>query len=317
MTRSARFVLALVATLAAGASAVSAPRAAVAPTGAALAVRDGRAWRTWWREPDAPARWRAADPVLARSLAWRRLAEGVEWAETELACDAPLWRTRLIVVRIDPKRVRIDVALGLSREERAPSWTLDDAPKDALVAMNAGQFGESQPWGWVVADGRERYAPGRGPLSCALAFGADGTPRWLAADSLRPAPRGVVTAFQSYPVLLTGDGEVPRALREDGLGVDRAHRDARLAIGTTRDGRLLVAMTRYAAMGGSVEALPIGPTTPETAAIMGALGAHAAVMLDGGISAQMALRDERGRVRGTWRGWRAVPLALIVRARSR
>ncbi len=312
----AQWMTALVAVLAAGAVAVSAA-AAASPAGASLAIRDGRTWRTWWREAEAPARWPHADSVMTRALRWRALAPGVEWAEARLACAAPLWRTRLVVVRLDPARVRIDVEVGLSDDARAPAWTLDDAPDDALVALNAGQFGESQPWGWVVANGRQRYAPGTGPLSSALAFDGAGTPRWIAGDSLRVPPRGVATAFQSYPTLLAGDGEVPRPLREDGLGVDRVHRDARLAIGTTREGRVLIVMTRFDALGESAGALPMGPTTPETAAIMGALGAHAAVMLDGGISAQMRLRDARGHVRGSWRGWRAVPLALIVRARSR
>jgi exopolysaccharide biosynthesis protein len=48
------------------------------------------------------------------------------------------------------------------------------------------------------------------------------------------------------------------------------------------------------------------------AAVMGALGSRDAVMLDGGISAQMMLRDRAGNVRA-WRGLRSVPLALIAR----
>jgi hypothetical protein len=47
---------------------------------------------------------------------------------------------------------------------------------------------------------------------------------------------------------------------------------------------------------------------------MGALGCARAVMLDGGISAQLALREAGGREH-RWRGWRAVPLGLVVRGR--
>lgn len=44
---------------------------------------------------------------------------------------------------------------------------------------------------------------------------------------------------------------------------------------------------------------------------MGALGARHAVMLDGGISAQMLIRPQGGAGR-QWRGLRPVPLALVV-----
>ncbi len=62
--------------------------------------------------------------------------------------------------------------------------------------------------------------------------------------------------------------------------------------------------------------IPLGPTTPEMAAIMGALGATDAVMLDGGISAQLLLRDPTRGAPLRWPGIRKVPMALIVRPRS-
>jgi exopolysaccharide biosynthesis protein len=37
--------------------------------------------------------------------------------------------------------------------------------------------------------------------------------------------------------------------------------------------------------------LPFGLTTPEVAAVMGALGARRAVLLDGGISSQLLIRE--------------------------
>jgi exopolysaccharide biosynthesis protein len=99
--------------------------------------------------------------------------------------------------------------------------------------------------------------------------------------------------------------------------VNLRHRDTRLAIGETRDGRLLVVLTRFDAMGDFASGAPIGPTTPEMAAIMGALGATDAVMLDGGISAQLLLRGAAGSKPFRWPGWRKVPLALVARARAR
>jgi uncharacterized protein YigE (DUF2233 family) len=47
---------------------------------------------------------------------------------------------------------------------------------------------------------------------------------------------------------------------------------------------------------------------------MGALGCRQALLLDGGISGQMMVRDAEGAVRA-WPGTRSVPLGLVVRAR--
>jgi exopolysaccharide biosynthesis protein len=121
--------------------------------------------------------------------------------------------------------------------------------------------------------------------------------------------------FQSYPTLLAG-GAVPRALRTGEGGLNLHHRDARLALGGTRDGRLLVVLTRFDALGDVASSVPLGPTTPEMAGIMGALGAADAVMLDGGISAQLQLRGAPGAEPLRWPGWRKVPLGLVGRPRA-
>jgi exopolysaccharide biosynthesis protein len=123
-------------------------------------------------------------------------------------------------------------------------------------------------------------------------------------------PHGVAWAFQSYPVLLE-HGAVVEALRSPGNGVDVEHRDARAAVGLLSDGRVLVVLTRFDALGTALGAIPFGLTTPEMAAVMGALGARDAVMLDGGISAQMLVRTATGQTH-RWPGLRAVPLALVA-----
>jgi len=284
--------------------------------GSALSIRHGESWVEWWRADLAPARWPGPDRQVVGAFAWRPLGRGVAWASAEVAGSPPAWRTELIVVRIDPRRVRLSLEMALSPENGRPAWTIDRAPPEACLAVNAGQFLTTMPWGWLVMDGLQRLAPGSGPLSTALAVDSTGAVRWIAGDSLAGTPPPATVAFQSYPTLLARDGEIPEALRAPGRGVDLDHRDARLAIGETRDGELLVVMTRFAALGGVAEALPIGPTTPEMAAIMGALGARDAVMLDGGISAQMVLRDAASGRRWRWPGWRKVPLALIVTPRE-
>lgn len=282
-----------------------------------LAVRSGGAWRTFWRSGAAPGHWSAPDSTLARALEWRPLRDGVAIAEARLSGTGASWRTRLIVARLDPARVQLRLEMALGPEDGRPLWTIERMPDDAVLAVNAGQFVRTLPWGWVVIEGREHLSAEAGPLAEALAFDAAGRPRWFAADSLvkgRAAAReSVVTAFESYPVLLRG-GDVPEALGGPGRGVDVAHHDVRLAIGETREGRLLVAMTRFDALGDVANAAPTGLTTPEMAAVMGALGARDAMCLDGGISAQMAVRDSAGAVRA-WRGWRKVPLALVATPR--
>ena len=128
----------------------------------------------------------------------------------------------------------------------------------------------------------------------------------------------VAEAVQSYPTLLGANSTAPSlvcdARARDAL-LGRAHRDARLGIGTLADGRVVVAMSRYAGVGTLAERLPIGPTTPEMAEIMRRLGATWALMLDGGLSAQLLVREQSGGDATWWPGLRGVPLALIGRSR--
>jgi exopolysaccharide biosynthesis protein len=208
------------------------------------------------------------------------------------------------------------VRLALERRTRAGgtlgAWTVDSAAPAAALALNAGQFADARPWGWVVADGAELQPPGYGPQSMALVVDDAGGARLVPMDSIAivRAQGGVAQAFQSYPTLLVGDGTVPLPLRAPGRGVDVEHRDARLAVGELRDGRLLVALTRFEGLGGILAELPFGPTAPEMAALMGALGARRAVLLDGGLSAQLVVRD--GGETRSWRGLRRVPLGLVA-----
>lgn len=278
-----------------------------------IAVRGSTAWETWWRSDQAPSAWRAADPVLERAVRWHAAGPGVEWGEVSLAGSAEAWRTRLVLVRLDPRAVRLRLVRSVRAGGERGGWTVETAPRDAVVAVNAGQFTGASPWGWLVQGGVERQEPGRGLLSMAVVVDTAGAVRLVPADRIETvrADGAVAEAFQSYPALLWGNGEVPLALRTAGRGVDLGHRDSRVAIGELRDGRILVALTRFEGLGGALEALPFGPTVPELAALMGALGCRAAVALDGGLSGQMLVRDADGRTR-SWPGLRRVPLALLV-----
>jgi exopolysaccharide biosynthesis protein len=257
----------------------------------------------------APVRWERPHPLVANAVAWRTTAEGVDAGEFTLQGTGEAWRIRLILVRIDPAAVRFVMAVPPRQANGfAGRWSIEDAPADALVALNAGQF-TSGPWGWLVTEGVVRQPKGSGPLAPGVAFTRAGQALLVPPDSLASLT-DVAEGFQSFPVLLAGDGEVPPALRTAGSGVDLTHRDGRLALGVLRDGRVLVALTRFEGLGGVLEVVPFGFTTPEMAAIMGALGATRAVLLDGGISGQLLLND-RGH-RQQWKGLRRVAAGLVV-----
>jgi hypothetical protein len=277
-----------------------------------LRVKVGGAWRTWWSSETAPTKW-AGDATLAAALRWTPASDGIEWSELQLAGSGEAWRTRLVVARLDPARVRLSLDTAFAGSPRRPSWSADAQPAGVRFAVNAGQFLHTMPWGLVVMRGREYLPAGTGPLSSALVADDAGQLRWAHGDAAaRVSERGTSWAFQSYPTLLRA-GEVPEPLRTDAGLVDVSHRDARAAIGTTEDGRLLVAITRFDALGGRLGFIPFGLTVPEMAAVMGALGARDAVMLDGGISAQMLVRA--GDEVKLWKGTRRVPLGLVARSR--
>lgn len=311
--RGARGALLGLATLAALGSPAGAPAQPSLPR-SALAARGMGAWREWWSSSRAPARWGSADATLARAVAWREVGGGMAVGELALRGTGEAWRLRVILVRLDPRRLRLALERSVREAGLLGAWTVDSAPGDAALAVNAGQFTGGTPWGWLVMDGAELQRPGSGPLSMAVVIDSAGALRLVEAPALGAARAagGIAHAFQSYPALLTGDGEVPAPLRAAGRGIDVEHRDSRLAIGELRDGRVLIALTRFDALGGTLSSLPFGPTVPEMAALMGALGCRRAVMLDGGLSGQLLVRGRDGRA-SEWSGMRSVPLALVAR----
>ena len=277
----------------------------------ALSVRGEAGSLVWWRADHAPVRWTAGLPEVTRAVRWRELRRGVETGRLDLSGDGVAWRISVVLARLDPAELRLELHTGHGHDELR-AWTIADA-SGAVLAVNVGQFQGAAPWGWVVHAGKELQPPGRGPLSSVLVIRRSGAIELLDASEIAAARAegDVLEAFQSYPSVLVGNGEVPGPLRGPGRGVDRAHRDSRVAICTLCDGRLLLALTRFMAPESPLARLPFGPTAPEMAAIMGALGCRRAVLLDGGLSGQMALRESGGRLL-RWPGLRAVPLGLVA-----
>jgi hypothetical protein len=261
-----------------------------------------------------PAAFHDSAAVLAPLVRWQPLRPGLETAEFTVEAGRLGMNVRIVLARVDPGRFDFELVRHTEANRMTGAWNVDVAPQTAAVALNAGQFKESGPWGWLVMRGFEERDPGYGPLSAGIAIDTAGRFRWIDFKDLRSGrrDRSIRFAFQSYPTLLL-DRRVPRLARDNKL-VDQNHRDARLILGEDGNGRLLIVLTRYDAMRGAVSRIPIGLTVPESIALLGALGARHAVMLDGGVSAQLLLRgDDATHV---WRGMRNVPLALIATPRA-
>jgi hypothetical protein len=280
---------------------------------ASLAVERDGVWHEWWRADRAPRQWSGPLDAVAGAVEWTDAAPGLEWGTLRLSGSGEAWRLRVIVARIDPSRMTFALAGTHEPAGRGRGWTIEQAADSAFLALNVGQFSDRGPWGWVVRDGREVRPPGTGPLAPAVVVDSTGGVRIVPPDSVSRVRRmpHLALAFQSYPAVLVRNGEVPDQLFAEGSGVNLRHRDARLALGLLRDGRVVIAMTRFEALGGVLSNLPFGLTTPEMAALMGALGASRAVLLDGGISSQLLVRDQDGSVRA-WKGLRQVPLGLVA-----
>lgn len=239
---------------------------------------------------------------------WTMARDGVERTEFAMTERGVLHTVQVIALRLDPARVRLDLMARTRYAGLRGAWTVDSMPDEAVLALNAGQFREGTPWGWLVQDSVERQAPGSGSVAMAVVFD-QGAVRLLTPSEI-PAARGTVrAAIQSYPMLLV-DGVMPPPLRAPGRGVDLDHRDTRLAIGTDAAGRVLIVITRFRGAGAAGATLPFGPTIPELAALMQRLGATRAVGLDGGLSSQLALREGDTTLR-QWSNWRMVPLGIV------
>jgi exopolysaccharide biosynthesis protein len=231
-----------------------------------------------------------------------------------MARKGPLATVRATVLKLDPSHVQFELHRATRDHGWRGAWTVDSLPANAVAAWNAGQFTGPTPWGWLVRNGREEQPPASGPLAMAFVVDREGRTSLIAARDLARHRAQAELAFQSYSALLV-NGAMPWELRAKGRGVRLGHRDSRVAIGILRDGSVLVVLTRFTALGEAGAELPWGPTLPEMAAWMRAQGCRNAMMLDGGLSSQMAVRGRDGSV-SQWTNLRAVPLGMVVRPRT-
>ena len=251
--------------------------------------------------------------LLAIGVAWQPVRPGVWQTEIPMASRGPLSFVQAVVIRLDPAQLEFHLKTATRDQGLRGAWTIDSLPPSGVVAFNAGQFTGGFPWGWLVRDGMETQPPRSGSLAMSFVVDRIGTVSLVTPKELPTIRSGARVAFQSYPALLV-DGEEPWELRAPGRGVDLEHRDSRLALGILEDGTLVVALTRIAGLGHAARALPWGPTVREMAEFMRFLGCQRAMLLDGGISSQLAVRGSDGEV-SRWPNWRQVPLGLVVTPR--
>ena len=83
------------------------------------------------------------------------------------------------VARLDPRQVTLSLVMDQTGRDLRPAWSLDHVPEDVLLAVNAGQFAFTLPWGWVVLNGKQFLPAGTGPLSSAFVVDSAGAVRWV------------------------------------------------------------------------------------------------------------------------------------------
>jgi hypothetical protein len=82
---------------------------------------------------------------------WRVTAEGLERTVIEVATDTG-WRTRIVVVRVNPSRFRFRLRARLNGTR--PGWTFDRAPRRAVRVQRRPVLRSS-----AVGLGRDEWRP--------------------------------------------------------------------------------------------------------------------------------------------------------------
>lgn len=104
----------------------------------------------------APATMRGASPAPARRN-WASAGPGVVW--TEFPARAGRVAIVVTVVEADPRHVQLALDAEVAPNGRVSPWSLAAAPGEAVLALNAGQFTDEGPWGWVVHRGASTGLP--------------------------------------------------------------------------------------------------------------------------------------------------------------
>ena len=269
-----------------------------------LDLRVGGAWVPWRAfAPGAPA---AGDPLLARAIRWDDDRPGLRIGSFEVRPSGGFVSNRVAIVEVDPERFSFALAAAPRFAVRsADAWMEDSA---LVLAVNTGLFRkDGSPEGLVVLDGA-RHGALAGWLDALVAVEDGRVGLRDPGDARLLGPRA--SAFQVVPWLVRRGAVVLGAA--SGLRLSRTHRDRRLTLCVGSDGLVRFLLSNFEVFGESAGTIPLGLTLPEQATIAAAAGCADAVALDGGISAQLAVRARRLH---RMPGWRDVPLYLVARER--
>jgi len=273
-----------------------------------LEVRVGDRWRPWrGAEPNSAATW---ERLLDEAITWKDSAAGLRRGEFEVRTASGYLRNSMAIIELDPARVRFTLGITPPAARRAAAeWLAADT--SLVLTSNTGLFranGTTQ--GLVVVEGRHHSALA-GWLDAVVMI-EDGGLRITDVEGARASRLPpLASAFQTLPWLIRG-GRVVYGYTS-GLRLSRTHRDRRITLCLADNGTVRLLLSNFEMFGASAGAVPIGLTIPEQAALAAGAGCRDAVALDGGISAQIALRAAGRTVRMP--GWRKVPLMLLVRRR--
>jgi hypothetical protein len=159
-------------------------------------------WVQWWQPDQAPTQWAKADPRVDGAVRWTTVSHGVDRGALSIAGPGEAVRLRIILVRVDPRAVRIVLDANARDDGTLRPWRVDatSVARSAVVALNAGQFTDSGPWGWIVHEGRTVRNPGIGTLAGGVAVLQDGRALVLDADSIQAMHRtGASAAISDLP----------------------------------------------------------------------------------------------------------------------
>lgn len=242
-------------------------------------------------------------PPAGISPEWRSLAPGIGLAELSDE-EAPL---RAWGVRIDLDEPGLAVVCTPDNGERPGdtdgSRTTSFAEREGLaVCVNASPFREDARSDGEPMDVSGRYVYAGRPVSetekrfpSILVHRDDegaGAPRWsVGYDDPAGAPEDTAAADDTGgPYYALGGFRI--ILRDgENRGID-GDREARTAIGSSADGRTLYLLV----VDGRSRRWSVGLTSRETAEWLRLLGAADGILMDGGGSATLALRNADGRV---------------------
>ena len=154
--------------------------------------------------PSSPATPAAEPPP---DSGWEMLRDGLERRTFEIRGEDGLALERLSILRLDPARFSFAVAYQ-PEPKTLETWLADSG---ALIALNGGYYraeGETLiPTGLTIVGG-EAIGESYGEFAGMLAVNEDGASlRWL-AQAPYESGEGLVSALQSFPLLVKPGGEL-------------------------------------------------------------------------------------------------------------